>query len=84
MRKVIVVLLLVIGFLFCFNSGYTVSENQNAAEIHDLLESNLRLETIVNVYQHNYGPLTEKDAELYLRKKNRASLGYHNGRIGPI
>ncbi|MFA4815488.1 MAG: hypothetical protein WC653_05370 [Candidatus Gracilibacteria bacterium] len=49
-----------------------------------LQENNIKLQTIVNVYEFSYGPLTGKDAEEYLGKKSKNSLGKINGQIGPI
>ena len=84
MRTLMVILLVCVACLYCFNSGFDLAEMQNLTEKNELLESNIRLQILVNVYEQNYGTLNEKDAELFFREKEKTRSENSSGRIGLI
>lgn len=84
MRRIIVIALVCACCWFSYLWGSIDTDNRNAAEIYELLESQLRLQAVVAVYEHKYGPLTENDAKKFLEKKHNSTPGQTGLRIGPI
>ena len=84
MRKRSVFILLFMGILFGFYFGYKTAGRQQLLEIHDSLKDNIRMRVIVAVYEHKYGPLTEKEIEQFLRSQDKTSWDDALGQIRPI
>jgi predicted PurR-regulated permease PerM len=83
-RKLLVFILLCLALVLCFIFGFVVSETRMLSEINELLQNNIRLQVTVNIYQYNYGELTERDMSAYLEKDEKSVIQNTKGRIGPI
>jgi hypothetical protein len=83
-RMLAIIALILAAMILCFLFGFVVSDKRNLSEIEELLQDNLRLRVTVNVYQFNYGELTEQDLSAYLEKDGKPAIKKTEGVIGPI